>query len=530
MIANEDLPLKLDKPTLWKKYCGFLDLSTEEFMVIQAQLLLEQIELISNSPLAKKIMGERKPTSIQEFRDTVPVTTYEDYIPYLEEKRDDVLAEKPFCWVHTSGLEGNFKWVPYTSRGYNRLIDSLISALILASANKKGEVNIKKGARIIFHLPTRPYLCGHFAFGLSQRLECQAIPSLEMADRISLEEKGKKEFDLVKKHGADFIFSLPDNLADMGVELTEQLNRSRPTLFSVSSLRSLMRLAHAKLSTRIKDRPILPRHLYQTKGAMCVGADSYFYKQEIEHYWGKKPYDIYLATETGCIAFPSWDGDAMTFTPFSGFLEFIPEEEWAGGGEAESSHPNTLLLNELEVGKRYEILVTNFYGMPFLRYKLGDIIKITATKNKLADIGPPQLLYESRISDIVNIGDSQEINEKKIWQALLNSGLKYEDWFLMIEESNKKNTFHLYIELKNIIGAEVENLIFNSRVPIEVKSRDLPYIPDIPLKITILPRGTFQRYRKEKDAAGFDSACLKVVRINPQDDLIRQIIYENGAS
>lgn len=530
MIPRVDLLLNLDKRTLWKKYCGFLDLSVEEFMAIQGQLLLEQIELASSSPLAKKIIGERKPSSIEEFRDIVPITTYKDYLPYLEEKREDLLSEKPFCWVHTSGMDGYFKWVPYTSRGYYRLIDSLVSALILASANRKGEVNIKKGSLIMFHLPTRPYLGGHIAFGLSQRIECQAIPPLEIFDRISYEDKVEKELELIKKHGVDFIFSLPSNIADMGAKFTEQLNCRGSKLCSMSSPIRSLQLALTKLSNRIKDKPILPRHLCQTQGIISIGTDSHFYREEIDYYWGKKPYDIYLTAETGCLALPGWSGDAMTFTPFSGFLEFIPEEEWIGKEEIRSERPDTILLDELEVGKRYQIVVTNFYGMPFLRYRPGDIIKITAPNDKQAGISLPQMLYDSRISDIINIGGSLAINEKKIWQALLNSGLKYEDWFLMKEEYNKEYILHLYVELKNGLGTEVDRLIYKSKAPIEVEVNGLTHMSDIPLKMTILPRGTFQSYRKEKEAAGFDPACFKTLHINPRDDLLREIISSNGAS
>jgi hypothetical protein len=528
MIQREDLLHNLDKHTLWKKYCGFLDLSTEEFMAIQAQLLLEQIELVSSSPLAKKIIGDSKPSSVEEFRNNVPVTTYKDYTPYLDEKREDVLSEKPFSWVHTSGVEGNFKWVPYTSRGYYRLIDSLVSALILASANKKGEVNVKKGARIIFHLPSRPYLGGHFAFGLSQRITCQSIPSLEIFDRISFEERVDKELEMVKKNGADFILSLPGNLVDMGAKFTEQLNKDKPKIFSISSLRRILRLIKTRLISRIREKPILPRHLYQPYGLISIGADSHFYQKDIEYFWGKKPYDIYLATETGCLAFPSWDGDGMIFTPFSGFLEFIPEEEWINKNGQKPSNPKTLLLNELEVGKRYEIVVTNFYGMPFLRYRLGDIVKITSMKNRVDGTSLPKLQYESRIRDIINVGTSLEISEKQIWQSLLNSGLKYEDWFLVTEKSAKKDTLHLYVELKNGLESEIEKLFFESNVPIELDIKSIPHSPDVPLKVTVLPVGTFQHYKKDKEAAGFDPACFKAMHMNPQDNLLKQLTSSNG--
>ena len=276
----------------------------------------------------------------------------------------------------------------------------------------------------MFHLPTRPYLGGHFAIGLNQRIACQTFPPIEIIDRVNSGERMEKELDLVKKDGVDFLFSIPGNLVDMGKKFTEQLNGDQFGLPSKFSWRNL-KFTLIKLITRIRDKPILPRHLYRPRGVICIGADSSFYERDIDYYWGKNPYEIYMATETGCLAFPDWTGDAMTFTPFSGFLEFIPEEEWGGENKGKSTIPRTLLTNELEAGRRYEIVVTNFYGMPFLRYRLGDIIRIVDSKNRGVDTDLPQILFESRVSDIIDIGSSLEINEKKVWQALLNSGLKY---------------------------------------------------------------------------------------------------------
>jgi hypothetical protein len=41
---------------MWQKYCGFLDLSVEEFMETQRHLLVEQLELLANCELGQKIM------------------------------------------------------------------------------------------------------------------------------------------------------------------------------------------------------------------------------------------------------------------------------------------------------------------------------------------------------------------------------------------------------------------------------------------------------------------------------------------
>ena len=66
------------KEEIWAEYCGFLTLSTEEFMAIQKRLLTEQMELWCNSALGQSILKGKVPTTIEEFRTMVPLTTYED--------------------------------------------------------------------------------------------------------------------------------------------------------------------------------------------------------------------------------------------------------------------------------------------------------------------------------------------------------------------------------------------------------------------------------------------------------------------
>jgi len=57
------------KKEIWTKYCGFFDLSIDEFMEIQERLLLEQIEELGKSLMGRMIMGDVIPSSIDEFRE-----------------------------------------------------------------------------------------------------------------------------------------------------------------------------------------------------------------------------------------------------------------------------------------------------------------------------------------------------------------------------------------------------------------------------------------------------------------------------
>jgi len=99
----------LSEDELWTRYCGFLDLSVDEFLDMQKELLMDQMDRVCDSIIFQKIMGNRKPSSLEEFRRIVPLTTYDDYEPYLSEQREDVLAQKPCLWCHSAGRMGQFK-------------------------------------------------------------------------------------------------------------------------------------------------------------------------------------------------------------------------------------------------------------------------------------------------------------------------------------------------------------------------------------------------------------------------------------
>ena len=50
---------------LWEKYCGFIDLTIQEFMLTQRHLLLEQIELLKACELGRHVMGGGMPRTVE---------------------------------------------------------------------------------------------------------------------------------------------------------------------------------------------------------------------------------------------------------------------------------------------------------------------------------------------------------------------------------------------------------------------------------------------------------------------------------
>jgi len=524
MLPEDKFFHSRDKSKIWQRHCGFLDLSLREFMEIQEHLLLDEIEMVTQSPLGKKIMKGANPKSAEEFRQLVPLTTYDDYAPYIGNCQEDALAEKPCYWAHTSGKGGNFKWVPFASRADEVICRNMIGAWILASAKQKGEVNVQPGGKMLFNLPGRPYFSGCLAFSVSQRISFPTIPPLEEAEGMEFKERIEKGFEIALRTGVDFLASMSSVLIKIGEDFSE---RSGNMKFSRSMLHPvvLFRLLRAWLRCKIIERrELLPKDLWPVKAIFAWGTDTSIYREQILHYWGGMPYEIYGATEASVIAMQSWTKKWMTFLADSVFLEFIPEAEWLKSRGDKEYQPTTVLLNEVEEGGIYEIVITNFYGMPFLRYRLGDLIKIVALGDDETNL--PQMVFQARADDIIDIAGFTRLDEKTVWQAIVDTGIRYEDWTMRKEYDQDKPMLRLYIELKeNRKAKEVERLVHQQLKAISQDYKNLVSMLEIqPLRVKLLSEGTFQRYLEEKQRAGVDLAHLKPPHMNASDTLIGELI------
>ena len=508
----------------WNKYCGFLDLSLPEFMEIQEYLLMEQIETVFGSSLAQKFMPA-KPRDVSEFRKSVPLTTYDDYITSLGEKNEDVLAVTPYCWACTSGRGGASKWVPYTDRAVEAFSLYSVAIVILACAANRGEVNISNGLRVLHNLPSPPYMAGIINELLAPQLGARLIPPAENYGSTDFELRIRDGFQMALRTGADMLSSMTSVLVKMGERFTEssgQLRLSRQML----QPQILWRLIIAWMRCKREGRSMLPKDLWSFKGLACYGMDTSIYREQVKYYWGKEPLEMYGATEAGTIATQAWNKKNMTFFPATGFWEFIPEEEWLKSREDKNYKPFTVLLNEVRAGKRYELVMTSFHGMPFLRYRLGDLIRIAALQDKEAGIKLPQMVFECRADDLIDIAGFTRLDEKTIWQAIVNTGVKFEDWSARKEYEDSKPIVHLYLELKGEPDvSELEVQIHRELAAIDQDYSNVETMLGIkPLKITVIPSGSFQQYYEQRKKEGADLAHLKPPHMNAPDNIIQSLL------
>jgi len=520
------------KKELWQRCCGFIDLSREEFMVIQRRLLLEQLELLKNCELGREVMRGARPSSVEEFRMSVPLTTYADYAPYLLEQREDVLPVPPVVWQRTSGRSSrvSFKWVPVTRRLAEEMSSTFLAILIFATCKERGDFALDENEKFLYLLAPPPYASGSWVRWAAQEFPFIFMPPLDEAEQMPFAVRVQKGFELAFKEGVDIIFGLSGILVAVGQQFSEGGNRKAVNLLSLfSQPRLLLRLGRAVVKSKLARRPMLPRDVWSLKGLIAGGTDTAVYREKIKYMWGRYPLDLYGCTETLLIAVQTWDYQGMTFLPYFSFLEFIPEAERLRAREDPSYQPSTVLLDEVEAGRNYEIVITNFHGGPFTRYRVGDVVQITSLRNEELNIDIPQMVFYSRADDIITFTHGC-LTEKTVWQAIENSGVDYVDWVAR-KETEEEPVLHLYLEAKGDGPADVAEFATKIDKQLKVIQMELFQLEDeyglSPLKLTMLPSGAFQAYISRQQAAGADLGHLKPPHINPPDSVIKTLL--NGS-
>lgn len=511
---------------IWQQYCGFLDLSLEQFMEIQSYLLREQVREISKTPLGNHILKGAWPKTTESFRTQIPLTKYDDYRQFLGARDEDALSEDTLFWCHSAGRGGDFKWIPYTRTAFDRIAKHGIAVAILAAADAKNDVRLRPHDKALVNLAPRPYASGSFLHHLAEYLPYKAIPSLDQAENLDFPTRTRLAFDIALDVGLDYIFSVSTVLMKIGESFAD---REKGMEFSARYLRPgvLRRVANAMLHSRVARRHMLPKDLWSLKGLITFGVDTAIYEDKIEEMWGRKPYQVYGTTEMLIGAVQSWNKKGLSFLPDVAFWEFIPKAELEREREDPTYQPKTVLMNELRPGEQYELVYTHFWGMPLLRYRSGDVFKVTALNDPETGVQVPQVIFEARANEIIDLAGLTQIDERTLWQAIEDTGIPYEDWCARKEFLEDRGYLRVFLEPKSDVPAEhVEELLEE-----QLRSRDVDY-RDLEgwlgqsrsIAVTLLPPGTFRRYSRMQLEQGAAVTKLKPPHINPTEQSLLQLL------
>lgn len=522
-MLSEDVFFKtLSTEELWKRYCGFLDLSTGEFMKIQESLLMEELSLVAGTSLGRKALGPRPPRTVEEFRQTVPFTVYEDYEPALSERREKSLAAVPAVWCHSSGRGGVFKWIPHSEALMDKTARNCIGLFNLASASRRGQISVRPGMRMLATVPLAPYTSGTIFSQLQKRFTFRAIPPLESVADLPFSEQVARAFELALREGFDVAGALASILVRLGQQMSGQSARGRLSR-GILHPKALARLLRGVLRSRIQRRPIYPKDLWSPRGIMAGGVDTSIYRAEIEKYWGVTPFDVYASTETMFLGMQSWTRSFMTFLPDSVFLEFRPHADSTPNGEPQTA---TLLIDQLEPGRLYEVIITQFHGMPLLRYQLGDVIRVVEAGDSAAGISLPQIEVRRKIGEAINIGGLCALDERTLWGAIAAASVPCTDWTALKEYDGSETYLRIIVELSRPMAArEISRQLDAQLRMIDTDYADVGrYLGVNPVRTTVVSGGSFARYTEQKVREGAALSFLKPRHVNPSSEMVELLI------
>ena len=520
-----------DTEGIWKRYCGFLELTMEELRANQARLLEQQLQIWKKSPLVKRIFGGVLPATEEEFRAAAPITTYEDYADSLLSRKEADLPERTYAWVHTSGksAEYEFKWVPYTRAMYDNIADCTLASFILAPCRERGHVALREGDRLMFSLAPTPYVSGLCMQAMHEQFNFEIWPQYEKALKMDFFERTREGMRLAFSEGIDYFFGITSIMLNISEQL-EKAGKQGGGARAGSLLRhpkALLRLLKGTFKAKLRGAPLRPRDLWNVKGIMCSGMDTAIYRDRIRAMWGEYPWEVYGCTELAFIGFQHYAEPGLVVRDSSCYVEFMELQDYARWKSNRSVRPPLRLLSEVETGKEYVLVGTSFHGGVFVRYIPGDSLKVVSREDEKIGLKLPRFVFSSRVDDVIDIAGFTRLSEKAIWSAIEKSGVGYVDWVAAKEYRNENPVLHLYLETSGEDHEELraQEVIHEQLTRIDQPYRDLERMAGIrPLTVTVLTRGTFARYQKERQAAGFDLAHSKPQHMNPGPDTVARLL------
>ena len=249
------------KKEIWEEYCGFLNISSEDFMSIQNRLLLEQMELWSSSELGQSILKGKYPHTIEEFREMVPLTTYDDYAPTLLAKQISALPSEPVLWIQTTWEGGvhPIKTAPYTKAMLDTFRHHVISCLILSTSREKYEFDVNVTDHMLYALAPLPYLTGLLPLLLDEEIDIEILPPVKESVKMTFKERNKQGFKLGMQKGLEIFFGLGSVLYYVSQSVSSMQSGGGFSLKKLPGIspKMILRYLVAKNRCKKENRPLL---------------------------------------------------------------------------------------------------------------------------------------------------------------------------------------------------------------------------------------------------------------------------------
>ena len=469
-----------------KLIAGF-DMMTKNPMAVQTKLLMDLLQENKDTEYGKRYgFGDIK--SIEEYQEKVPVTEYDHYAEYIDSmsntgERSLISANDPVWYNKTSGTVGAPKRIPYTQKTrdwFNRYSLGYQQGFLLKNLGDKffggRTLNLIRCGGQIVRLPDgvpfgpiseaalRPYIDrwdSIFAMPVQAVFAGKGVDTRYLNARYALCDKDVNNIictftgflldfcRYIEKNWKLLVKDIEKGEIDKSIELPKDVRETisaeiAPMPKRAAELRAIFEKGF--------EEPFMPQ-VWPDLNYVVGGASAGFarYTDEVRsRYLGTDVAFFYrgISASEGIFTVPVAFADHQScLIPDSLFYEFIDIDD-------ENAKPVT--MDKLEVGKKYELVISNHSG--FYRYRMKDVLLVVGFHN-----ATPMVEFQYRIDKTVSL-----MGEKTTEMALRTAAdLTAKDCgFLLVDNSvypDDENVQYVYImEIDRVPQDLTEEKIYES--------------------------------------------------------------------
>lgn len=528
-----------------KKYLDILKEQSTHAMRENEALLMRILDDNKDTEIGKKY-DFASIHSVEEYQKRLPITTYDDYVDYIF--RDIYANEKNLMTAYpvriyckTSGTLGKHKIIPMSDntiqihKSYNSGFIDAVKDTSLSPDWKKGRVmtlleskmtEMKKGKEygslsaifmqeakailpIISSTPVEAifpngntdtrYLQARFGLATEDLVQISSTFLSYVAEMLRyIENNWRILVDDIEKGTIHPKIHMPDDVRE------NLMKKIVPMPERAAQLRAIFEEGF--------DKPFATRVWKKLELISGVGTGAFeIYEKKIKERYVDDSVKFYFpglnATE-GLFSVPiATDDKKSAIIPESMFYEFLPVD-------ANDDFSQIVTLDKVEVGKDYEIVMTNLNGL--YRYRMGDCVKIMDKLNEL-----PFIQFRYRLNQVADIIDDHT-HEIAFTQAALDTaaqlGLDLVDYSVYPDRDYDLPRYIYLLELANIPEGltrdEIRSVLHNNLVKYSPKiGKYCKRGIGAPTELHILQHGSYMFYQDMMILKGRNPTQIKPVHI-----------------
>lgn len=471
--------LNLLRPILIRQATNHL--KKDDVKKVLQRNLATKLKKASTTNIGKNL-GITASTTIDE----VPLTGYEYYFPFYKNPHegDFMYPLKDYVRSMTSGTMSKPKTYLTPMSGLRQHIRKTGMSLIFMSTFDGEKYLFKFGDTFYINIPGGSFISSIVSNDMSKNQSglIRLVP--ENRDKMTFQEK------------VDYFIEHCDEIDIAQMNVTTLLDDIQPKI-------------NKKLNL---------------KAFLTLDASAYALKDRVKEFVGTYPKTPYGSTETITSALPSIEYPGGFFFDWRViFTEFIEEEDALTQIPTRVDDPPQIFKPwELEVGKRYQLVITMLYT-DLIRNVTSDLLECVSTEDKILGVKTPILRFHSRADRIIALHNFTRISEQELIMVLEKTGVPFVDFTARREIEDTKEYLTMYIEFNQDVDIEeVTQKIHSSLLDIDKDYRDLNRMMEFfPLRIKELPRNSFKRFLEKKEGMS------RIARVDMREDRLKLLLGSN---